>query len=902
MRFIHYYLVVIALLMAKLSVSQRGPITEIPLDVTKAIPTITHVSCVGETNGSVVLTPSGAGQPYTYTWQPGNTGGNSITTKGVGSYTATIYPPAFTLVLAGTYTYDIGYKANWVNLYPGLMVSGDDLVQNRTDMAGTWLEGAYTANTLLASTDGWIQYVITNTGYNKALGLLDVPGGLYSGYGDIDYGLMLNSGGSISRLNSGGMTSLAATYAVGDIIKIERIGSTINYKINGVIISSETVPSPLLLLNWVGKGVIYDYGARLEKFGCSFPAFYGSAGTSQTITCTTPSVTLSGSSSAPGVSYSWTPGGSTPSGSTTVVSSAGIYTLSITNSTVGCTAIYTVAVSSTIVSPNVGAGSTQTITCNTSTVVLNGSSTTPGVTYSWSPGGVTTPNYSVSATGTYTLKVTDPAGCSATSMVLVVSNTSGPSMTVTAVAGSSLPTSGLAAYWPFNGNAQDYSGNANHGTVSSATPATDRFGNLNKAYAFNGTSSRIDVPHSSSIDIGTGQDYTIAYWMKSNTGNVNGIIMSKAIYGTWNGYMFFVNNTDGGYCTMPGQCSFYVAAGAGGDACVNSPIANDPSNWYFITGKYNATSNITTIYVNGVLQTDVGSASAGTPNTKKLSFGAHNDMPAAGFYNGYLDDIRFYNRQLSQAEITALYNEPNPTATICAGNTVTLTATGASSYTWTTGATTNTIAVSPTVTTTYSVTGTGTNGCVSTQTVNIAVGSLLVNAGIPVFVSSGTSVSLGGSPSASLGSGSYSYSWTPSASYSPSSANSNPTITATTSANYTLTVIDLVTGCVKTDVKLVSIGDPPFCSVLKKTLDASYYSVINGKLYFTLDGDYSQTGLNYKVYNYSRTVMSGLSVNNTFLENGDNRFKMDVTGLTAGFYVLEVINQKNEKLLLRFKK
>lgn len=57
-----------------------------------------------------------------------------------------------------------------------------------------------------------------------------------------------------------------------------------------------------------------------------------------------------------------------------------------------------------------------------------------------------------------------------------------------------IPTSGLNAYWPLDGNANDYSGNANNGAVNGATPTTDRFGNPNRAYAFNGFSSRIDVP------------------------------------------------------------------------------------------------------------------------------------------------------------------------------------------------------------------------------------------------------------------------------------------------------------------------------------------------------------------------------------------------------------------------
>ena len=49
--------------------------------------------------------------------------------------------------------------------------------------------------------------------------------------------------------------------------------------------------------------------------------------------------------------------------------------------------------------------------------------------------------------------------------------------------------SGLVAHYPFNGNANDESGNGNDGTVNGATLTTDRFGNANKAYSFDGVSN-----------------------------------------------------------------------------------------------------------------------------------------------------------------------------------------------------------------------------------------------------------------------------------------------------------------------------------------------------------------------------------------------------------------------------
>jgi hypothetical protein len=56
-----------------------------------------------------------------------------------------------------------------------------------------------------------------------------------------------------------------------------------------------------------------------------------------------------------------------------------------------------------------------------------------------------------------------------------------------------VPANGLVGWWPFNGNANDESGNGNHGTVNGATLTNDRFGNVNGAYSFNGSNVLIPL-------------------------------------------------------------------------------------------------------------------------------------------------------------------------------------------------------------------------------------------------------------------------------------------------------------------------------------------------------------------------------------------------------------------------
>ena len=66
---------------------------------------------------------------------------------------------------------------------------------------------------------------------------------------------------------------------------------------------------------------------------------------------------------------------------------------------------------------------------------------------------------------------------------------------------SYVPSNGLVGWWPFNGNANDESGNNLNGTVNGASLVSDRFGSANKSYSFNGTSNYIEVADNNLLDI-----------------------------------------------------------------------------------------------------------------------------------------------------------------------------------------------------------------------------------------------------------------------------------------------------------------------------------------------------------------------------------------------------------------
>lgn len=224
-----------------------------------------------------------------------------------------------------------------------------------------------------------------------------------------------------------------------------------------------------------------------------------------------------------------------------------------------------------------------------------------------------------------------------------------------------MPT-GAIGYWPFDGNANDLSGNGNNGVVTGATPTRDRFGNPNKAYHFDGISNKILVTNNPSIDMGPNDDFTLSIWEKAYSDNSNKMIVGKHINGYWNGYAFFAGNTnDQGYCIGANHIFFYTASGYQEDACSDSDIMID-STWHLITGVYNSSTQINKFYIDGVLQADLGVSASTISNNANLGFGC-NDNWNTGFFHGVLDDGVMYKRALSQAEVLQLYHVSNPADT-----------------------------------------------------------------------------------------------------------------------------------------------------------------------------------------------------------------------------------------------
>ena len=215
---------------------------------------------------------------------------------------------------------------------------------------------------------------------------------------------------------------------------------------------------------------------------------------------------------------------------------------------------------------------------------------------------------------------------------------------------------GLVGYWPFCGNANDDSGNGNNGTVNGATLTTDRFGNNNSAYNFDGNNNHILVSDNSTLS--GFSDITISLWVNisqfpSASDPFSGLVTKW--YGSGNcGAM-----TDNYACYLRTNNQFVAGTNQYRNYpnMLQSPSNLSTSNWYHLVIVHNSTTG-GSIYINGSLVSTYNTSGALCSSTNPLYFGCDNGLGAINrFFNGKLDDIGIWNRGLTPTEVTQLFNQ-----------------------------------------------------------------------------------------------------------------------------------------------------------------------------------------------------------------------------------------------------
>jgi hypothetical protein len=209
-----------------------------------------------------------------------------------------------------------------------------------------------------------------------------------------------------------------------------------------------------------------------------------------------------------------------------------------------------------------------------------------------------------------------------------------------------LPTNGLVAYYPLNGNVNDNSGNGNHGSQSNLYLDYDRHGNLSSAY-FNGIDSYFEVPHNPTLNFGITKDFSFCLWIKPEYTESWNSLISK---GTSESPIYQLAIRDGYLVFESGSSTEYFV----------SNTVFDLNQWYFCVVAIEHSAGRVKFFINGQLDKTIIDSSITNYNFSSeatLKFGIERWLISQFFYNGNMDDIRIYNRVLTENEIQQLYKE-----------------------------------------------------------------------------------------------------------------------------------------------------------------------------------------------------------------------------------------------------
>jgi hypothetical protein len=211
-----------------------------------------------------------------------------------------------------------------------------------------------------------------------------------------------------------------------------------------------------------------------------------------------------------------------------------------------------------------------------------------------------------------------------------------------------VPTNGLVGWWPFNGNANDESGNNNNGTVNGATLTSDRNGIANKAYSFDGNNDNVIINNMTLPQGNTAR--SITFWAKYNALN------SQQVQQHMVGYGPISNNQRFALLYWPNYFNHISIVGQGNDFAETEYIMNN--DWHHFAIIYNSTNAF--IYIDNVLmEQDIKNYST-LGNQLFIGFNGNNNHWSGEYYNGKLDDIAIWNRSLTDCEIKNLYNAGFP--------------------------------------------------------------------------------------------------------------------------------------------------------------------------------------------------------------------------------------------------
>ena len=223
-------------------------------------------------------------------------------------------------------------------------------------------------------------------------------------------------------------------------------------------------------------------------------------------------------------------------------------------------------------------------------------------------------------------------------------------------------TQGLVAYFPFNGNTTDYSGNNNHVVFNNATPTLGRDGAGSGGYYFDGAGSYMRVANHPTLNPQTITLYAVVRVNAFYHGPCHGNVIIHKGDQDYDLARMYRLRYDDNLATNQSNCfiaqpdtlnqSFY------GDIGGNSPISSlytprvVKDVWTCVAFTYDG--SIARLYINGTLVQSKNTSRTYIPTTDDLFIGKLNVSTHPYYFNGIMDELRIYNRALSAQEVAAL--------------------------------------------------------------------------------------------------------------------------------------------------------------------------------------------------------------------------------------------------------
>lgn len=219
-----------------------------------------------------------------------------------------------------------------------------------------------------------------------------------------------------------------------------------------------------------------------------------------------------------------------------------------------------------------------------------------------------------------------------------------------------IPTNGLAAWYPFNGNANDLSGNGNDGALDGPVESNDRFDNPNAAYSFEGIGDYIEVPD----DISLRPDYiSISVWFKTSESAMQSLLYKTDRNTALNeqySLALNLNSTNQLDCSVKNgnNCN---NPGVGWQRNQVTEVVNDDV-WHHLIYTYDGNQSI--IYIDGInistqtFANGVIDNCTGSPLLIGRGWSGSGDE-----FNGLIDDIAIWNRPLTPTEVANIYQSSN---------------------------------------------------------------------------------------------------------------------------------------------------------------------------------------------------------------------------------------------------